>query len=161
MNAVMNPAQPPTAAPVETPPAAPARHTPGPWVWHGRTLAPLNRDPEASAVHSILDAEGGYGFLGSKPTETLTELDADFLLIATAPDLLAACQSARAVIARERADYASSNAWHAVPAGEDPAKFVRLGEELFTLGDATLLRDYDRTLTQLKNAIAAATGATA
>jgi hypothetical protein len=43
-------------------------------------------------VHSILDAEGGHGYLMSKPSDTLAQLDADFLLIAAAPDLLAVCQ---------------------------------------------------------------------
>jgi hypothetical protein len=68
----------------------PARHTPGPWEWNGNTLRPAQPDPAASAVHSILDAEGGYGFLSSKPTQTIAELDADRALIAAAPDLLAA-----------------------------------------------------------------------
>ena len=67
----------------------PASHTPGPWVWNGNTLRPEKPDPDRSAVYSILDAEGGYGFLGSDWRETGAELDADRVLIAQAPDLLA------------------------------------------------------------------------
>lgn len=68
-----------------------ARHTPGPWMWTGNMLHPVERDPKLSDVHSILDADGGYGFLASKPTATLAELNADRALIAAAPDLLEAC----------------------------------------------------------------------
>jgi hypothetical protein len=64
-------------------------HTPGPWEWDGNTLRPANLDPSRSAVHSILDAEGGYGFLGSDRHATSAELDADRRLIAAAPELLA------------------------------------------------------------------------
>lgn len=69
-----------------------ARHTPGPWLWDGHTLMPAQPDPDRSAVHSILDAEGGFGFLGSDMHQTCAELDADRLLIAAAPDLLHALQ---------------------------------------------------------------------
>jgi len=66
-----------------------APHTPGPWTWEGHTLRPVNRDPRTSAVYSILhDDDGGFGFLGSKPSDTLAELDADRALIAAAPQLL-------------------------------------------------------------------------
>lgn len=70
--------------------ATAARHTPGPWIWDGNTLQPEQRDPERSQVHTILDAEGGCGFLGSDWRETVTELDADRQLIAAAPELLEA-----------------------------------------------------------------------
>ena len=70
-----------------------AAHTPGPWYWRGNTLAPVNADPYSSAVHSILDAEGGYGYLGTDYRLTRAELDADRRLIAAAPDLLAALQA--------------------------------------------------------------------
>ncbi len=69
-----------------------SKHTPGPWVWDGNTLKPAQPDPERSAVHSILDAEGGYGFLGSKVSATMAELDADRQLISAAPELLAVAQ---------------------------------------------------------------------
>ena len=36
-------------------------HTPGPWMWSDNRLGPVNPDLAASNVHSILDAEGGYG----------------------------------------------------------------------------------------------------
>jgi hypothetical protein len=68
------------------------KHTPGPWVWDCNTLRPAEPNPDVSAVHSILDADGGYGFLGSHHMETQQELDADRALIAAAPDLLAALQ---------------------------------------------------------------------
>ena len=67
-----------------------SRHTPGPWVWDGCTLKPANAAPDVSAVHSILDAEGGCGYLMSDHKATLTELDADMQLIAAAPELLVA-----------------------------------------------------------------------
>ena len=70
-----------------------ARHTPGPWEWSGHTLRPSAPDPAVSAVHSILDADGGHGFLRSKPSQTIAELDADRALIAAAPDLLAALRT--------------------------------------------------------------------
>lgn len=70
--------------------ATAAAHTPGPWAWDGNTLVPVHRDPALSAVHSILDAESGYGFLGSKPSDSLRELHADRRLIAAAPELLEA-----------------------------------------------------------------------
>ena len=69
-----------------------AAHTPGPWYWRGNTLAPAQADPEISHVHSILDAKGGYGFIGTDHRMTNAELDADRRLIAAAPDLLAALQ---------------------------------------------------------------------
>ena len=67
-------------------------HTPGPWVWQGCTLRPADPDPARSAVHSILERDGGYGFLGSDHRATLAELDADYALIARAPMLLAILQ---------------------------------------------------------------------
>jgi len=73
-------------------PSQPARHTPGPWHWNGNTLLPVAGDFATSDVHSILDADGGYGYLGSKLSDTLAELDADRRLIAAAPDLLDALQ---------------------------------------------------------------------
>ena len=70
-------------------------HTPGPWAWSHDTLYPVNRDPNSSAVHSILEAGGGYGYIGSNLAQTLAELDADRRLIASAPDLLEFAQEAR------------------------------------------------------------------
>lgn len=66
------------------------RPTPGPWRWRGNTLEPETKDPDRSAVFSILDRDGGYGFLGSKPGDTTLELGADYALIAAAPELLKA-----------------------------------------------------------------------
>lgn len=72
--------------------AATHGHTPGPWMWDDNTLRPANPNPDTSSVHSILDAEGGYGFLGSDVQKTIAELDADRVLIAAAPELLEALQ---------------------------------------------------------------------
>lgn len=72
--------------------AATHSHTPGPWMWDDNTLRPANPNPDTSSVHSILDAEGGYGFLGSDVQKTIAELDADRVLIAAAPELLKALQ---------------------------------------------------------------------
>ena len=78
-----------------------AAHTPGPWYWRGNTLAPVNVDPDTSHVHSILDAEGGFGFIGTDHRLTNAELDADRRLIEAAPDLLAALQEAEMVLAEK------------------------------------------------------------
>lgn len=86
------------------------QHTPGPWHWDGNTLMPVNPDPSKSHVHTILDADGGYGFLGSANAKTLAELDADRALLAAAPDLLEALQQllhathAQCVTLQHRAD---------------------------------------------------------
>ena len=74
-----------------------ARHTPGPWHWphDSNHLCPVNLDPEKSSVSEILYAEGGYGFLGSRTSDTLAELDANRRLIAAAPDLLEFAQEVR------------------------------------------------------------------
>jgi hypothetical protein len=86
----------------------PACHTPGPWEWDGHTLRPSVPDPSVSAVHSILEADGGHGFLRSKPSQTIAELDADRALIAAAPDLLAALT---AITRRYRFFMASEGVW--------------------------------------------------
>ena len=77
---------------MQTTTTAAATHTPGPWVWDDNTLRPANPNPDTSSVHSILDAEGGWGFLGSDVRATCAELDADRVLIAAAPELLQALQ---------------------------------------------------------------------
>jgi hypothetical protein len=64
------------------------RHTPGPWAWHGSALRPEQPAPDLSAVHTILQTDGGCGYLGSNVHNTLRELDADMALIAAAPELL-------------------------------------------------------------------------
>jgi hypothetical protein len=66
-------------------------HTPGPWAWDRDALRPETPDPDVSAVHTILRDDGqGRGYLGSKPSATLAEIDADRALIAAAPELLSA-----------------------------------------------------------------------
>jgi len=70
-----------------------ATHTPGPWHWRdGYRLEPVNQDYTKQAVSSILDREGGHGYVGRPVEETLAELDADFALIAAAPELLEVLQ---------------------------------------------------------------------
>lgn len=73
--------------------AGPVAHTPGPWVWADNALRPAESDPDNSSVHTILMREGGSGYLCSNWRKTLRELDADYALIAAAPDLLAALQT--------------------------------------------------------------------
>ncbi len=87
-------------------------HTPGPWMWDYDTLRPVNPNPDTSNVHSILDFDGGYGFVGKDNKAVLAELEADRRLMAAAPELLAAleelleyapCQQLGAVSSRARA----------------------------------------------------------
>lgn len=87
--------------PEDAVPAVPAAHTPGPWVWDGNNLRQVAYDPDNSSVHTILMREGGCGYLGSSWRKTLRELDADYALIAAAPELLAALQ---ALLQRVRLD---------------------------------------------------------
>lgn len=82
---------------------AEAKHTPGPWHWvDGYRLEPMVQDYKAQAVSSILDREGGCGYVGRKNDETLAELEADFALIAASPDLLDAARAAEAVLGRQK-----------------------------------------------------------
>jgi hypothetical protein len=73
------------------------KHTPGPWSWVGNRLRAETPDPATSAVHSILDREGGYGFLGRALKDTQRELEADYPLIQAAPTVLEALQQLLAV----------------------------------------------------------------
>lgn len=54
--------------------AATNSHTPGPWMWDDNTLRPANPN-QTSSVQSILDAEGGWGFMGNDVHKTWAELD--------------------------------------------------------------------------------------
>lgn len=135
-----------------------AAHTPGPWVWEGNTLRPAHRDPANSAVYSILDAEGGFGFLGSKPSDTNAELDANRHLIEAAPDMLEALHSARKLIAADRESFADCNSQRALRADDDPTLFEQIGELLFEAQDAAFVRTYDVALAQIDAAVAKATG---
>lgn len=69
-----------------------AAHTPGPWRWDGISLRAATPDPDHSAVHTILEAEGGCGYLCSNVHDTLRELDADRRVIEQAPVLLGLLQ---------------------------------------------------------------------
>lgn len=76
---------------IEVATATPTAHTPGPWTWHdGHTLRAAEPDYRTSAVHTILSSDGGEcGYLSSPNDKTMAELDADRILIAAAPCLLA------------------------------------------------------------------------
>lgn len=78
-----------------------APHTPGPWQWDGITLRPVTPDPDNSAVHSILDRDGGYGYMQSDHKATCAELEADYTLIAASPDLLDAAAKAERLLGRQ------------------------------------------------------------
>lgn len=76
--------------------------TPGPWHWDGAALRAVTPNPEGSAVHTILEREGGCGYLGSDWQATLAELDADFTLIAAVTELLDAARKAEQVFTKQR-----------------------------------------------------------
>lgn len=67
-------------------------HTPGPWRWHGRSLRAVTQDPHTSAVHTILEAEGGSGYLMSDHHNTHREIDACMRVIEQAPVMLGLLQ---------------------------------------------------------------------
>lgn len=116
--------------------------TPGPGAWDGNTLRPANPDPSTSAVHSILTATGGYGFLGSKPSDTVAELTACYALIEAAPRLLAALRRAQDCISQDRQAVADCHM------GSDN----RLDED-----GQHAVDQYDAVLAEVAEAIAAAT----
>jgi len=66
-----------------------ASHTPGPWKWDGYSLRPVELNPDAYAVHTILEVDTfAYGFVDSDLAATLAEDAANRALIEAAPDLL-------------------------------------------------------------------------
>lgn len=66
-----------------------AKHTPGPWKWDGYSLRPENPNPDAHAVHTILEVDTfAYGFVDSDLAATTAECAANRALIEAAPDLL-------------------------------------------------------------------------
>lgn len=66
-----------------------AMHTPGPWKWNGYSLRPENPNPDAHAVHTILEVDTfAYGFVDSDLAATTAECAANRALIEAAPDLL-------------------------------------------------------------------------
>lgn len=77
---------------------AAARFTPGPWHWQGNTLAPVHRNPAESDVHSILEYDGGYGFINSSVKATCAELEVDRALIAAAPELFTTLQTMLTIV---------------------------------------------------------------
>jgi hypothetical protein len=77
-----------------------AEHTPGPWKWSGGRLVPLAPEPEQFHVHTILEREGGSGFLCSDWRLTQAELDADYRVIEAAPVMLEALRQCYAELLR-------------------------------------------------------------
>lgn len=76
-----------------------ATHTPGPWKWDGYSLRPVNPDPDAHAVHTILEVDNfAYGFIASELSATIAEDNANRALIEAAPDLLASLQDALKIV---------------------------------------------------------------
>lgn len=76
-----------------------AKHTPGPWMWDGRSLRPTNPNPDESLVHTILEVEAfAYGFMGHHYESVRDGIHAEDelnrRLIAAAPDLLEALYTA-------------------------------------------------------------------
>ncbi len=74
-------------------------HTPGPWKWDGYSLRPVNPDPDAHAVHTILEVDNfAYGFIASELAATIAEDNANRALIEAAPDLLASLREALKIV---------------------------------------------------------------
>jgi hypothetical protein len=74
-------------------------HTPGPWKWDGYSLRPENPNPDAHAVHTILEVDTfAYGFVDSDLAATTAECAANRALIEAAPDLLASLREALKIV---------------------------------------------------------------
>lgn len=74
-------------------------HTPGPWKWDGYSLRPVELNPDAGAVHTILEVDTfAYGFVDSDLAETTAEDAANRALIEAAPDLLASLREALKIV---------------------------------------------------------------
>lgn len=74
-------------------------HTPGPWKWDGYSLRPVELNPDAHAVHTILEVDTfAYGFVDSDLAATLAEDAANRALIEAAPDLLASLRDALKIV---------------------------------------------------------------
>ena len=75
------------------------QHTPGPWKWDGYSLRPENPNPDAHAVHTILEVDTfAYGFVDSDLAATTAECAANRALIEAAPDLLASLREALKIV---------------------------------------------------------------
>lgn len=76
-----------------------AKHTPGPWKWDGYSLRPVELNPDAHAVHTILEVDTfAYGFVDSDLAATLAEDAANRALIEAAPDLLSSLREALKIV---------------------------------------------------------------
>lgn len=135
-----------------------AKHTPGPWIAQHRAGADGNYRTEIfSPTHGgIATCEWTPKHCGNGVTATYREANA--CLIAAAPDLLAALQCARKVIADDREAFVTCNGQLALNPDEDPALFEQVGTLLFPTQDAEFVRQYDADLAQMDAAIAKATG---
>lgn len=136
-----------------------AKHTPGPWSVHpggqyvgeridgpsGRGLAhAITRDPHPTLGHGL----------------SVDEAAANARLIAAAPDLLAACENTRDMLATYRQAFVDGQRLRDIRT-EDPVAHGLVAVEdgvWITPEDAEALRDYDRALSLIDAAIAKATG---
>lgn len=129
-----------------------ANFTPGPW---------LISDNDGRFVYA-LNAEGFNRFYlhVHGPHTPTAELDAVARLIAAAPDLLAACENARDMLATDRQAFVDGQCLHDIRT-EDPIAHGLVAVEdgvWITPEDAEALRDYDRALSLIDAAVAKATG---
>lgn len=96
-----------------------AMHTPGPWKWNGYSLRPENPNPDAHAVHTILEVDTfAYGFVDSDLAATTAECAANRALIEAAPDLLDALHMALFLIESGAPDRAAQTIREAIGARE-------------------------------------------
>ncbi len=94
-------------------------HTPGPWKWDGYSLRPVNPDPDAHAVHTILEVDNfAYGFIASELAATIAEDNANRALIEAAPDLLDALHMALFLIESGASDRAAQTIREVISARE-------------------------------------------
>lgn len=68
------------------------RFTPGPWEWDGLFLKPVQADPDAQSIHTILELGewSGTGYLAADRTKRQAEDQANLKLIVQAPMLYTA-----------------------------------------------------------------------
>lgn len=96
-----------------------ANHTPGPWKWDGYSLRPENPNPDAHAVHTILEVDTfAYGFVDSDLAATTAECAANRALIETAPVMLDTLHMALFLIESGAPDRAAQTIREAIGARE-------------------------------------------
>ncbi len=96
-----------------------AMHTPGPWKWDGYSLRPVNPDPDAHAVHTILEVDNfAYGFIASELAATIAEDNANRALIEAAPVMLDTLHMALFLIESGASDRAAQTIREVISARE-------------------------------------------